>query len=131
MSSFCCHFRLCIFFLALSDVLLFLFCMAQELVLTLLPLFCLQLSSVWTTNDSSYISSSLSSDTGAYCSFFSNRAPSPQPALTNCTWFTKNSCCRDNEVRLIFSQVGLNLNEISIECFFFLSSGTSINWFFI
>ncbi|CAF2082848.1 unnamed protein product [Rotaria magnacalcarata] len=32
-------------------------------------------------------------------------APSPQPALTNCTWFKENSCCHDNEVRLVFSQV--------------------------
>ena len=45
------------------------------------------------------------SNPSPYCSFFSNRAPSPQPALTNCTWYKENSCCRDNEVRLIFSQV--------------------------
>ncbi|CAF1526874.1 unnamed protein product [Rotaria magnacalcarata] len=31
--------------------------------------------------------------------------PSPQPALTNCTWFKENSCCHNNEVRLVFSQV--------------------------
>ncbi|CAF1451965.1 unnamed protein product [Adineta steineri] len=79
--------------------------MTQEFILTLFYLFCFVLSCVWTANDSSYTVSSLSSNTAPYCSFFSNRAPSPQPALTNCTWFKENSCCRDNEVRLIFSQV--------------------------
>jgi hypothetical protein len=58
----------------------------------------LLLSSVLAINDSS-------SDSNSYCSFFSNRAPNPQPTLTNCTWFKENSCCHDNEVRLIFSQV--------------------------
>lgn len=77
--------------------------MAKEFILTLLFIY---LSFVSTTNDSSYtISQSSSSNTAPYCSFFSNRAASPQPALTNCTWFKENSCCRDNEVRLIFSQV--------------------------
>jgi hypothetical protein len=76
--------------------------MAQGLILTL---FCLLLTSILATNDSSYTVSSITSNTAPYCSFFSNRAPSPQPALTNCTWFKKYSCCRDNEVRLIFSQV--------------------------
>jgi hypothetical protein len=76
--------------------------MAKEFILTLLFIY---LSFVSTTNDSSYTISTSSSNTAPYCSFFSNRAPSPQPALTNCTWFKENSCCRDNEVRLIFSQV--------------------------
>lgn len=80
--------------------------MAIELSLTQLFLFlCLYLSFVYTTNDSSYTISTSSSNPAPYCSFFSNRAPSPQPALTNCTWFKEYSCCRDNEVRLIFSQV--------------------------
>jgi hypothetical protein len=78
--------------------------MEKEFILTL---FSLLLSSVWTMNDSSYTISSSNSNTAPYCSFFSNRAPSPQPALTNCTWFKTNSCCRENEVRLIFSQVCL------------------------
>ncbi len=98
--------------MTLSDVLLYLFRMAKELILTLLPLLCLQLSTVWTSNDSSYLISTSSSNTGPYCSFFSNRAPSPQPALTNCTWFKEYSCCRDNEVRLIFSQVCFKIYEI-------------------
>ncbi|CAF4713937.1 unnamed protein product, partial [Rotaria sp. Silwood2] len=68
-------------------------------------LFIFLLSSVLTLNNSFAITSSISSESTPYCSFFSNRAPSPQPALTNCTWFKKNSCCHDNEVRLIFSQV--------------------------
>ncbi|CAF1549928.1 unnamed protein product [Rotaria sp. Silwood1] len=65
-------------------------------------LFLFLLSSVLTLNNSFSI---ISSKITPYCSFFSNRAPSPQPALTNCTWFKEYSCCHDNEVRLIFSQV--------------------------
>jgi len=67
------------------------------LILTFL--FHLQILLVLTSNESFH--------TEQYCSFFSNRAPSPQPGLMNCTWYRENSCCRDNEVGLIFSQVNL------------------------
>ncbi|CAF3700943.1 unnamed protein product [Rotaria socialis] len=79
--------------------------MAQELILTLLPFFSLLPTFVLTSLDVSNTVSSLSSKPVPYCSFFSNRVPSSQPALTNCTWFKENSCCRENEVHLIFSQV--------------------------
>ncbi|CAF0741193.1 unnamed protein product [Rotaria sordida] len=94
--------------------------MAQEFILTLLSLFYFLLSSVCTTNNFSYSASSLSSNTAPYCSFFSNRAPSPQPGLTNCTWLRENSCCRDNEVRLIFSQVRPLIGSSS-ECTHFIN----------
>lgn len=77
-------------------------------------------STVFSVNQSYVTVSSVTSDTLPYCSFFSNRAPSPQPALTNCTWFKENSCCRDNEVRLIFSQVRPLIGS-SAECTRFLN----------
>ncbi|GAB1600823.1 hedgehog-interacting protein [Argonauta hians] len=40
-----------------------------------------------------------------YCSFFSNRAPSPQPTLKNCTWFKSNCCCMQEEIAVTFSNV--------------------------
>ncbi|CAI9721509.1 Hypothetical predicted protein [Octopus vulgaris] len=40
-----------------------------------------------------------------YCSFFSNRAPSPQPTLKNCTWFKSNSCCMQEEIAATFGNV--------------------------
>ena len=90
----------------LSDVGLFFSCMAPKLIsITIFSIVLLQFSSVLTSNDSSHTVSRVSSNPQAYCSFFSNRAPSPQPGLTYCTWFKEYSCCRDNEVRLIFSQV--------------------------
>lgn len=79
--------------------------MAREFDLIIFAILYLQCSSILTTNDSSYTVSRVSSGTKPYCSFFSNRAPSPQPGLTSCAWFREYSCCRDNEVRLIFSQV--------------------------
>ena len=94
--------------------------MTTGLALTLLSLFALVLSPVRTTNVSSYTVSSSSANTAPYCSFFSNRAPSPQPALTNCTWFDKNSCCRENEVRHIFAQVRPLIGS-SAECTRFLN----------
>ncbi|CAF0919843.1 unnamed protein product [Rotaria sp. Silwood1] len=94
--------------------------MAQKFILTTILVFYFLLSSVWTTNNISNSVSSLSSYTTPYCSFFSNRAPSPQPALTNCTWFKENSCCRDNEVHLIFSQVRPLIGSSS-ECTRFLN----------
>ncbi|CAF1585343.1 unnamed protein product [Adineta ricciae] len=72
---------------------------------------------LWTHNSSLY---TVSSQSAPYCSFFSNRAPSPQPALTNCTWFQENSCCRENEVRHIFSQVRPLIGS-SAECSQFLN----------
>ncbi|XP_052791192.1 uncharacterized protein LOC128225176 [Mya arenaria] len=40
-----------------------------------------------------------------FCSFFNNRAPSPQPNLRNCTWFKKNSCCTQEEIDATFGTV--------------------------
>lgn len=41
----------------------------------------------------------------AFCSFFHNRAPGPQPSLKNCTWFQRNSCCRQEEIDATFGRV--------------------------
>ena len=40
-----------------------------------------------------------------YCSFFNNRAPSPQVNLKNCTWYKENSCCLQSEIESTFSRV--------------------------
>jgi hypothetical protein len=40
-----------------------------------------------------------------YCSFFNNRAPSPQVNLKNCTWYKENSCCLQKEIESTFSKV--------------------------
>lgn len=40
-----------------------------------------------------------------YCSFFNNRAPSPQISLKNCTWYKENSCCLQQEIESTFSKV--------------------------
>ena len=40
-----------------------------------------------------------------YCSFFNNRAPSPQINLKNCTWYNENSCCLQSEIESTFSKV--------------------------
>ena len=40
-----------------------------------------------------------------YCSFFNNRAPSPQINLKNCTWYKENSCCLQSEITSTFSKV--------------------------
>ncbi|KAK3575845.1 hypothetical protein CHS0354_008027 [Potamilus streckersoni] len=40
-----------------------------------------------------------------YCSFFQNRAPTPQPNLKNCTWFKENSCCQQEEIDATFGGV--------------------------
>lgn len=40
-----------------------------------------------------------------FCSFFNNRAPSPQPYLRNCTWFKENSCCKQEEIDATFGTV--------------------------
>ncbi len=40
-----------------------------------------------------------------YCSFFNNRAPSPQINLKNCTWYRENSCCLQAEIDSTFSKV--------------------------
>ena len=45
-----------------------------------------------------------------YCSFFNNRAPSPQANLKNCTWYKENSCCLQAEIESTFSKV-INLNH--------------------
>ncbi|XP_045211217.2 riboflavin-binding protein-like [Mercenaria mercenaria] len=44
-------------------------------------------------------------DSLEFCSFFNNRAPSPQPGLRNCTWFKKNSCCKQEEIDATFGTV--------------------------
>lgn len=43
-----------------------------------------------------------------YCSFFNNRAPSPQVNLKNCTWYKENSCCLQSEIESTFSKVIAN-----------------------
>ena len=43
-----------------------------------------------------------------YCSFFNNRAPSPQINLKNCTWYKENSCCLQREIESTFSKVFIN-----------------------
>ena len=40
-----------------------------------------------------------------FCSFFNNRAPTPQPGLKNCTWFKENSCCLQQEIENTFGKV--------------------------
>ena len=40
-----------------------------------------------------------------YCSYFNNRAPSPQINLKNCTWYNENSCCLQSEIESTFSKV--------------------------
>lgn len=40
-----------------------------------------------------------------FCSFFNNRSPGPQPGLKNCTWFRRNSCCRQEEIDATFGRV--------------------------
>ncbi|KAL4240041.1 hypothetical protein ACF0H5_000836 [Mactra antiquata] len=40
-----------------------------------------------------------------FCSFFNNRSPSPQTNLRNCTWFMKNSCCKQEEIDATFGTV--------------------------
>ncbi|XP_074648904.1 uncharacterized protein LOC141904238 [Tubulanus polymorphus] len=40
-----------------------------------------------------------------WCSFFNNRAPTPQPELKNCTWFRANSCCLQREIDSTFVKV--------------------------
>jgi len=40
-----------------------------------------------------------------YCSFFNNRAPSPQINLKNCTWYNENSCCLQSEIESTFMKV--------------------------
>ena len=41
----------------------------------------------------------------SYCSFFNNRAPTPQINLKNCTWYHENSCCLQAEIESTFSKV--------------------------
>lgn len=50
-------------------------------------------------------SSSLAERPLNYCSFFNNRAPSPQANLKNCTWYKENSCCLQAEIESTFSKV--------------------------
>lgn len=50
-----------------------------------------------------------------YCSFFNNRAPSPQVNLKNCTWYKENSCCLQREIESTFSKVKPLIGS-SIKC---------------
>lgn len=50
-----------------------------------------------------------------YCSFFNNRAPSPQINLKNCTWYKENSCCLQREIESTFSKVKPLIGS-SIKC---------------
>lgn len=47
----------------------------------------------------------IKSQTLNYCSFFNNRAPTPQINLKNCTWYQENSCCLQAEIESTFSKV--------------------------
>lgn len=40
-----------------------------------------------------------------YCPFYNNRGPSPQPFLNNCTWYTDNACCKQEEITYGFANV--------------------------
>ena len=48
-----------------------------------------------------------------YCSFFNNRAPSPQINLKNCTWYREDSCCLQSEIESTFSKVILEFVRIN------------------
>jgi hypothetical protein len=48
-----------------------------------------------------------------YCSFFNNRAPSPQINLRNCTWYRENSCCLQSEIEATFNKV-IKFNLLSV-----------------
>ena len=50
-----------------------------------------------------------------YCSFFNNRAPSPQANLKNCTWYKENSCCLQAEIESTFSKVGFYIELIVVK----------------
>ncbi|XP_064627789.1 voltage-dependent calcium channel subunit alpha-2/delta-2-like [Lineus longissimus] len=47
----------------------------------------------------------VSDDEKPYCSFFANRAPTPQPLLKNCSMFKDNSCCLQQEIAATFGKV--------------------------
>ncbi|OQV21513.1 hypothetical protein BV898_04415 [Hypsibius exemplaris] len=40
-----------------------------------------------------------------YCSYFQNRVPLPAPELRNCSWYKKESCCRQVELDAIFKDI--------------------------
>ncbi|XP_065176817.1 voltage-dependent calcium channel subunit alpha-2/delta-1-like [Sycon ciliatum] len=48
---------------------------------------------------------------GQFCSFFGNKSPSPQPGLRNCTWYKESSCCVNEEINSLFSQVRIPANS--------------------
>ena len=50
-----------------------------------------------------------------FCSFFNNRAPTPQPGLKNCTWFKENSCCLQQEIEATFGRMK-PLKGASLDC---------------
>ena len=41
----------------------------------------------------------------SFCSYFGNKSPSPQPGLANCTWYRDSSCCVNEEITSLFTQV--------------------------
>ena len=51
-----------------------------------------------------------------YCSFFNNRAPSPQINLKNCTWYKENSCCLQSEIYSTFSKVSNSYSLVFSFC---------------
>lgn len=46
-----------------------------------------------------------SNETKPFCPFFGNRAPKAQPYLKNCTWFSDQSCCEQQEIEATFIRV--------------------------
>lgn len=42
---------------------------------------------------------------GQYCPYFKNRGPSKQDNLRNCSWYSENSCCHDEEIDSAFRQL--------------------------
>lgn len=40
-----------------------------------------------------------------FCTFFNNRAPTPQPDVKNCTWYKHESCCTQIEIEETFKNM--------------------------
>lgn len=55
-----------------------------------------------------------------YCSFFQNRAPTPQPNLKNCTWYSKKSCCLQQEIDTSFATMKPLIGS-SPECLLYIN----------
>ena len=51
------------------------------------------------------LASSIGSGESQFCSFFGNRSPGPQPGLQNCTWYRESSCCSNDEITSLFTNI--------------------------